>query len=135
MTRTHKKVTEPEAIADDDGPSDDAPSALCLGPGGSAEAVQRAVGKLDGRWKLTIVFRLFAEPVQRFSVLERSIPGVSHKMLVAHLRELERDGVVQRTVHPTVPPKVEYRLTEAGLALRPILLLLRDWSVRQETQR
>ena len=64
----------------------------------------------------------------RFSELERAIPGVSQKMLIQQLRELERDGIVQRTIHPQVPPKVEYKLTTFGKALRPALRALLAWA-------
>lgn len=83
---------------------------------------------VEGRWKLTILFHLFAVPVLRFSELERAIEGVSQRMLAKQLREMERDGLVGRTVHAEIPPKVEYRLTEVGEALRPALAALRDWS-------
>ena len=73
-----------------------------------------ALKVLEGRWKMIIIFHLFARPVLRFSELERAIPAVSQKMLIQQLRELERDGIVRRTVHPQVPPKVEYSLTEWG---------------------
>jgi hypothetical protein len=59
---------------------------------------------LDGRWKLLILFHLFGGKTLRFSDLERAISGVSQKMLAQQLRQLERDGVVGRTVHPEVPP-------------------------------
>lgn len=123
MTRTDEKVSSiPEGEHD------------CLAPGGAAEQVESAMKVLDGRWKMIIIFHLFAQPVQRFSELERAIPAVSQKMLIQQLRELERDGVVQRTVHPQVPPRVEYRLTDLGQALRPALFQLREWtSLRRGT--
>jgi DNA-binding HxlR family transcriptional regulator len=64
----------------------------------------------------------------RFSDLERAIPRASQKMLTQHLRELERDGVIARTVYPEVPPRVEYRLTDLGKRLRPVFLALADWA-------
>ena len=64
----------------------------------------------------------------RFSDLERAIPQASQKMLTQHLRELERDGIVTRTIYPEVPPKVEYRLTDLGKGLRPVFLSLADWA-------
>jgi DNA-binding HxlR family transcriptional regulator len=70
---------------------------------------------------MIIILHLFTQPVLRFSELERAIPAVSQKMLIQQLRELEHDGVVRRTVHPQVPPKVEYDLTELGRALCPAL--------------
>ena len=83
---------------------------------------------LEGRWKLVIIFHLFVQPVLRFSELERAIPAVSQKMLIQQLRELERDGIVRRTVHPQVPPKVEYALTKFGRALCPALDALLKWA-------
>lgn len=104
-------------------------AAKCLGPDGSAAQVDRAFRMLEGRWKLAIVFRLFGSPVMRFSELEKSLERVSQKVLTQQLRELERDGIVVRTVYPVVPPRVEYRLTERGEALKLTLRALREWSV------
>ena len=86
---------------------------------------------LDGRWKLLILFHLFGGKTRRFSGLERAISGVSQKMLAQQLRQLERDGVVGRTVHPHVPLKVEYHLTEWGQSLCPALDKLLTWAERQ----
>jgi DNA-binding HxlR family transcriptional regulator len=94
----------------------------------AASGVEAALRMLEGRWKMVIVFRLFAEPVLRFSELERAIPGVSQKMLIQQLRDLERDGIVERTVYPQVPPKVEYRLTGWGQAICPALDALLEWA-------
>jgi DNA-binding HxlR family transcriptional regulator len=96
--------------------------------GRCAADMQDAVGILDGRWKMMILAHLFGEEVMRFSDLQRAIPGVSQKMLIQQLRGLESDGVVSRTVYPEVPPKVEYRLTEVGKHLGPVLLALLDWA-------
>jgi DNA-binding HxlR family transcriptional regulator len=86
-----------------------------------------ALKVLEGRWKMIIIFHLFVRPVLRFSELERAIPAVSQKMLIQQLRELERDGIVRRKVHPEVPPKVEYSLTEWGEAVCPALDALLTW--------
>ena len=77
---------------------------------------------------MVIVFHLFDQAVLRFSELERAIPSVSQKMLIQQLRELERDGIVQRTVYAQVPPKVEYKLTEWGQAMCPALDSLLEWA-------
>ena len=87
---------------------------------------------LEGRWKLVILFHLFVQPVMRFSELERAIPAVSQKMLIQQLRDLEKDGIVRRTVHPQVPPKVEYALTPFGQALCPALDALLKWAALRE---
>jgi DNA-binding HxlR family transcriptional regulator len=86
----------------------------------------------DGRWKLLILFHLFDGKVQRFSELERLIPDISQKMLTQQLRQLEGDGIVRRTVHPEVPPKVEYRLTDLGESLCPALDAMVCWSWRRD---
>ncbi len=108
------------------------------GPSAAADAAQdteKALKMLEGRWKLVIIFHLFVRPVLRFSELERAIPAISQKMLIQQLRELERDGIVRRTVHPQVPPKVEYALTKFGQALCPALDALLKWaSLRDSLQ-
>ena len=83
---------------------------------------------LEGRWKMVIVFHLFDRGTLRFSELERAIPAVSQKMLIQQLRDLEGDGIVHRTVHPQVPPKVEYSLTKWGQAMCPALDMLLEWA-------
>lgn len=94
----------------------------------AASGVEAAFRILEGRWKMVIIFHLFAKGVLRFSELERAIPAVSQKMLIQQLRELERDGIVSRTVYPQVPPKVEYDLTEWGKAMCPALDALLEWA-------
>ena len=98
----------------------------------SADAAEEAFKLLEGRWKMMIVFHLFDKGIMRFSELERAIPLASQKMLIQQLRYLQTNGVVHRTVYPEVPPKVEYKLTELGLDLRPALQALVRWS---ETRR
>ena len=97
-------------------------------PDMAASGVESAFRILEGRWKLVIVFHLFARGTLRFSELERAIPAVSQKMLIQQLRELERDGIVKRTVYAQVPPKVEYDLTEWGKAMCPALDALLEWA-------
>lgn len=106
----------------------------------SPEAAAEAFELLEGRWKLIIIHNLFGRkgarsPVMRFSELERAIPNVSQKMLIQQLRYLERNGIVQRTIHPQVPPKVEYQLTSIGEALRPTLRALLDWAALRNQKR
>ena len=97
-------------------------------PDMAASGVETAFRMLEGRWKMVIIFHLFDRSVLRFSELERAIPGISQKMLVQQLRELERDSVVERTIYPQVPPKVEYRLTDWGRAMCPALDSLLEWA-------
>lgn len=97
------------------------------------EDVEDAIAVLEGRWKMLIVAHLYGQPMLRFSELGRAIPQVSQKMLIQQLRSLEEDGVVQRTVYPQVPPKVEYQLTELGRGLGPVFLALLDWAQLRRT--
>lgn len=100
----------------------------------AAEGVEQALKLLEGRWKLVILFHLFGGRIMRFSDLERAIPGISQKMLIQQLRQMEGDGIVRRIVHHQVPPKVEYALTDWGQALCPALDALLTWAAsRPET--
>ena len=96
-------------------------------PEAAARAVEEALRLIKGRWKLLILFHLFCGQVRRFSELERSIPGVSQKMLTQQLRQLEKAGLVRRNIYPEVPPRVEYALTGWGQALCPVLDSLLHW--------
>ena len=96
-------------------------------PATAAQSIEQALSLVSGRWKLLILFHLFGGQVQRFSDLERLLPEISQKMLAQQLRQMENDGMVQRTVYPTVPPKVEYRLSEWGQSLCPALDSLLGW--------
>jgi len=98
-------------------------------PDMAASGVEGAFRILEGRWKMAIIFHLFARGVLRFSELEKAIPAASQKMLIQQLRDLERHGIVSRTVYPQVPPKVEYDLTEWGKAMCPALDALLEWAV------
>ncbi len=97
-------------------------------PGAASAGVEAALRMLEGRWKLVILFHLFGGRTLRFSELERAIPGVSQKMLIQQLRQMEADGIVLRIVHHQVPPKVEYRLTDWGQSLCPALDALLVWA-------
>ena len=98
----------------------------------AASGVESALKILEGRWKLVILFHLFGGHVLRFSDLERAIPGISQKMLIQQLRQMEKDGIVRRIVHHQVPPKVEYCLTDWGQALCPALDALLTWAAQRE---
>lgn len=101
-------------------------------PETAATDVEDVLRLLEGRWKLLILFHLFDGKVQRYSDLERLIPGISQKMLAQQLRRLESDGIVSRKVYPEVPPKVEYRLTQWGQALCPALDAMLQWAEQKD---
>ncbi|TML05347.1 MAG: helix-turn-helix transcriptional regulator [Actinobacteria bacterium] len=88
---------------------------------------RQVLDRIADRWTALVVGRL-EEGTQRFSELQREIGGVSSKMLSQTLRSLERDGLVERTVHPVVPPHVEYRLTPLGETLTEPLAAVREWA-------
>jgi DNA-binding HxlR family transcriptional regulator len=94
-----------------------------------AAATSEALRVLEGKWKIVIIVQLFAAKAPlRFSELERRVEGVNQKMLIQQLKELEKDGIVTRTIYPQVPPRVEYELTEIGTALGPSIEALIDWA-------
>ena len=103
-------------------------------PEAAAGAVEDALRLIKGRWKLLILFHLFDGQVRRFSELDRSMPGVSQKMLTQQLRQLEKAGLVRRVVYPEVPPRVEYALTDWAQALCPVLDALLQWLPDERTR-
>ncbi|RGR82324.1 winged helix-turn-helix transcriptional regulator [Heyndrickxia coagulans] len=82
---------------------------------------------IGGKWKMLILWHLGKEGTKRFSELKALMPGITQRMLVNQLRELEEDLIVHREVYPVVPPKVEYSLTEYGKSLMPILESMYQW--------
>lgn len=88
--------------------------------------LEAALEALAGKWKGLILFHL-RDGTKRFNELRRLMPGITPRTLARQLRELERDGVVARTVHAEVPPRVEYRLTELGRRLGPAIDVLLEW--------
>ena len=79
--------------------------------------VNDLIGRVADKWTLLVLEELEDNGVLRFTELARMVPGISQKMLTQTLRAMERDGLVDRTVHPVIPPKVEYRLTDLGHSL------------------
>jgi DNA-binding HxlR family transcriptional regulator len=95
--------------------------------------VEVTLSVIGGKWKPLILWHLSEGGVRRFLELQRTIPGITRKMLTQHLRELERDGVVARQVFDEMPLRVEYSLTKYGLTLRPLMRVLCDWGSKHET--
>jgi len=88
--------------------------------------VATTVRLIGNKWKLLILRNLFAGP-NRFGELRKTIPGISQKVLTYNLRSMEKDGIVIRTVFPEVPPRVEYKLSELGDTMRPIISAMELW--------
>ncbi len=87
------------------------------------------LGRVSAKWNISILVAVSEGPV-RFTELERALVGISRRMLTLNLRNLERDGLVVRTVYPTVPPKVEYEATAMARELYGSLLALTSWAER-----
>lgn len=98
-------------------------------PAPSAELPSSLILALIGdKWTTVVLYCLSLRQVRRFNELQRQIPLISKKMLVKTLRQLERDGLVERIVYPQVPPKTEYRLTDDGHRLREPIVRLCEWA-------
>ncbi|MFC4949635.1 winged helix-turn-helix transcriptional regulator [Pseudonocardia sp. GCM10023141] len=95
---------------------------------------RQVLTRVGDKWTMLVVTALTASDVLRFSELRRRVEGVTQKMLTQTLRHLERDGLVSRTVYPTVPATVEYRLTDLGRELAATVHVLRRWSYANITQ-
>nr|WKF60325.1 putative HTH-type transcriptional regulator YybR [Paraburkholderia busanensis] len=91
-------------------------------------SVEESMRLLGGRWRLLLVSYLLDGP-KRFSDLRRDVPGISQRMMTLDLRALEQAGLVQRTVYAEVPVKVEYRLTEDGERLRPVVDVMQEFGL------
>ncbi|HEV3361571.1 MAG TPA: helix-turn-helix domain-containing protein [Pseudonocardiaceae bacterium] len=104
---------------------------MCEEQDGVNEAcsVMEAVNRISGKWTVGILLAATEGPV-RFTELERHLKGISRRMLTLTLRNLERDGLLRRTVHPTVPPKVEYEATDMARELHSALAELVGWARR-----
>jgi DNA-binding HxlR family transcriptional regulator len=96
--------------------------------------VEYAVSMLSGKYKFRILFALTKESPKRFKVLEREITGISPTMLTAQLRELEADGLVSREIFATVPPTVEYSLTEFGRTIQPMIEEIKKWGLEHRNR-
>ncbi|AZM51366.1 HxlR family transcriptional regulator [Streptomyces sp. WAC 01529] len=119
MSAGHTAVTTP-AAAD--------PVISCETPQDEC-GVRDVLDRLGDKWSVYVVVEL-ASGVLRFKELQRRIPGdISQRMLTVTVRRLERDGLVKRTVYPTIPPQVEYELTEMGHSLTHLVKALSDWSI------
>lgn len=90
---------------------------------------------IGGKWKPIILYYVKNLGVCRFGALQRYIPQISKKMLTQQLRELERDGILNRKMFRQVPPRVDYSLTKHGLTLEPILNAMADWGIKHRARK
>lgn len=86
---------------------------------------------IGNKWKVLILQRLLERP-WRFNELQKNIPGISRRVLTDNLREMERDGILNRTVYPEVPVRVEYSLSEIGNSMKPIIASLENWGLQYQ---
>lgn len=98
-------------------------------PEGVDCSIDKALEILDGKWTFLIIKELF-DGVKRFGELRKAMPGISPKTLSARLKVLEEKKIVERTAYPTVPPRVEYKLTEKGQSLKPIIVAMKLWGAK-----
>ena len=95
---------------------------------GARYPARRILDLVGDKWTPVVLYCLSVQEVRRFNELQRQIPDISKKMLIQTLRNLERDGLVARTVYAQVPPKTEYRLTEDGRRIREPIAQLCAWA-------
>ena len=92
----------------------------------------RAIGTIGNKWK-PIIINVIGTHTIRFGQLAAIIPHISRKVLTEQLKELEEDGLLERSVYKELPPRVEYKLSEKGLAFLPILENIKEWNSKFET--
>lgn len=101
---------------------------VASGPCGDDDCgIRDVLDRLGDRWTVLVVVEL-SKGIRRFRQLERAVPGISQRMLTVTTKRLCRDGLVERTAYPTVPPRVDYRLTVMGRSLADTIFHLADWS-------
>lgn len=88
--------------------------------------VETALNIIGGKWKGILIFHLLSGK-KRFNQLKRLMTNITNRMLTLQLRELEKDGIVKRTIFAEVPPRVEYELTEFGLSIKPVIEAIYNW--------
>ncbi|WP_018750764.1 winged helix-turn-helix transcriptional regulator [Paenibacillus sanguinis] len=93
--------------------------------------VETTLNLISGKWKGIILYRLLGGK-KRFNELKRMMSHITHRTLTLQLRELERDGIIIRTVFAEVPPRVEYELSPLGLSMQPIIQAMYDWGSRYQ---
>ena len=114
--------------------AEEASDAAC-GPGGEVEVlVREMIGRVADKWTMLILEELTEHGTVRFTRLGELVGGISQKMLTKTLRQLESDGLVKRTVHPVIPPHVDYQLTELGLSLSEAFCGVWEWAEKYHGQ-
>ncbi len=120
----------PDGALVDRAPVGEPPDAVACG-GEYACPVDVTLSVIGGKWKLLIYHQLVLG-VTRFGQFRRAIPRITQTMLTQQLRELERDGIVTRTIYAEIPPRVEYALTDFGRTLESVIRVMCDWGVQYQ---
>ncbi len=88
--------------------------------------VTHTLNRIGGKWKIMIIYGI-SKKCNRFSLLKKAIPTISKQMLVNQLRELEEDKIIDRVIYAEIPPRVEYKVTDYGMSLMPVIGMMQDW--------
>ena len=127
-----KQLEAPPAELPEAPPFDDLVSGMifaCPADSDAGKSFRDTLDRIGDKWSVLTLGTLRHGPL-RFSALRNGIEGISQRMLTRTLRQLERDGLVTRTVYPEIPPKVEYELTSLGEELIPRVLALAEWAIQ-----
>lgn len=115
VSEAHRGIDEPRM------------EAICEGPNVDPEVFRSILARVGDKWSMMLIGMLQEGP-RRFSELKSMTPGISSRMLTQTLRQLERDGLVEREMFAEIPPRVEYQVTPLGLSLVPAVLALAEWA-------
>jgi DNA-binding HxlR family transcriptional regulator len=91
--------------------------------------VTHCLNLIGGKWKILLIYAI-SKNSNRFSKLQRAIPLISKQMLVNQLRELEEDRIIERLIYAEIPPRVEYKVTDYGMSLMPVIGVLQQWGLQ-----
>lgn len=98
------------------------------------ERFEKVVSMIGGKWKLRIIYVLAFYEILRYGELKRLLSPITHKMLSTQLKELEKDGLINRREYQQIPPKVEYSLTQMGRDLKPVVKEIHNWILQYDIQ-
>lgn len=96
--------------------------------------IRDIISRISSKWAMLVLVTLHSNGTMRFNDIQKSIGEVSQRMLTVTLRSLEADGLIHRKVYPEVPPRVEYKLSERGESLMPLLQSLIDWALEHANE-
>jgi DNA-binding HxlR family transcriptional regulator len=91
--------------------------------------VTHFLNRIGGKWKVLVIYAI-SKKCNRFSLLHRAIPDISKQMLVNQLRELEEDGILERNIYAEIPPRVEYKITNYGQSIMPVIGVIQEWGLK-----